>query len=360
MTGTTVTAFSLDDPAGRQRYDALFARCPDAFIQQSTRWAEVIAPLGPDHATFLLAERDGVAVAGLPLYRFDGPAGAVMTSVPQAGPLGGIFAAPELTPDLREDAYAALLAAAVAAARDGRCRTLTLITDPLAGDIGLYRRHLRPDLEFENFTQWVPVDDVVTDGRMSLPGMGRVRRARIDGLTVRQLPPDDFAEWYDLHVRRHQELGAPPLPRALLHGLMQHLWPRGECFLLGVEHQGQLVSGGQFVLHRNVCDVFITGMDRRYGNANYALTAAALEECARRGVAVMNWQSSAARGNGVYLFKAQWRARDVPYFFVTRLLDDPAPLLALGKAGLAAAYPWHYVLPFGLFDQPEARSFRKP
>ncbi|KAF0224413.1 MAG: hypothetical protein FD176_1169 [Rhodospirillaceae bacterium] len=365
MTVAAVQRVAMTKGAGWDSVGALFAACPDAFIQQSPAWAEIVAPLGPDDAFFLVAAIDGRPLAGLPLYCCDGVAGKVVTSVPQAGPLGGIFVHPDAKPDERESLYAGLCAAALTAATDLGATILTIITNPLDDDADRYRRHLAPDFEFENFTQTVGVADIVADGALSLSGptATRIRHGGRHGLTVRRLAGDEFPRWYALHRRRHAELGAPPLPEALLSGLVRQLEPAGKAFVLGVETpDGGLIASGLYVLHQRVCDVFITAMDRDHArlHPNYLLTAEALLECARRGVETFNWQSSAARGNGVYQFKAKWRATERPYWFLTKALGPLDPFLALGKEGLGQAYPWHYVLPFGRFDAPDARRFRKP
>lgn len=365
MKAATVHRVAMTEGAEWDDVRELFAACPDAFIQQSPAWADIVAPLGPDDAFFLVAKIDGRPLAGLPLYCCDGVAGKVVTSVPQAGPLGGIFIHPDATPDERESLYAALCNAARATAEDLGAAILNIITNPLDDDVHRYRRHLAPDFEFENFTQTVGVADIVTAGALTLSGptATRVRHGGRHGLTVRRLAVDEFPRWYALHRRRHAELGAPPLPEALLSGLVHRLEPEGKAIVLGVENaDGALVASGLYVLHQRVCDVFITAMDRDHArlHPNYLLTAEALLECARRGVKTFNWQSSAARGNGVYQFKAKWRASERSYWFLTKRLGPIAPFLALGKEGLGQAYPWHYVLPFGLFDHPAQRLFRKP
>jgi hypothetical protein len=101
-----VFEFALTDGALRARYDALFEDCPAAFIQQSTYWSEVIQDLGPDRPIFLLCEEDGIAVGGLPLYLFRGRFGDVLTSVPQPGPLGGVFLRPGIGTQQQERVYA--------------------------------------------------------------------------------------------------------------------------------------------------------------------------------------------------------------------------------------------------------------
>jgi hypothetical protein len=65
-----VTAFSLSDATHRLEYEKLFESCDDAFIQQSTYWAEAIKDLGPDEPIFILCRQGGNAIAGMPLYLY--------------------------------------------------------------------------------------------------------------------------------------------------------------------------------------------------------------------------------------------------------------------------------------------------
>src|SRR5687767_13737264 len=109
-----VVRFGLGDVHLRSGYDALFQSCPNALLQQSTYWAEAIQDLGPDEPMFLLAPTDRVAIAGLPLYLFRNSHGNITTSVPQAGPLGGVFGRDDA--DRLSEARTALLEGAVALA----------------------------------------------------------------------------------------------------------------------------------------------------------------------------------------------------------------------------------------------------
>ncbi len=362
-----VTAFGLGDEALGARYDRLHADCPAAYIQQSTHWARVVAPLGPDEPIFLLASNAAGDVAGLPLYLFRAAPGAILTSVPQPGPLGGIFSRSEAD---RDAVYRHLLAAAADLAQRHRCLTLTIITDPLADDVDFYRRHLAPDFEFENFTQVVPVARAVQDDRFILPNNpernpGRtIRKARSCGFTTAICDdPALFARWYAVHRRRHGELGLTPLAEALLGGLWRHLAPLGKAFLMLVLAGDEIASGCLFVCHRDVCDAYILSANSAFAAQapNYLLIEQALLLMARRGIRWMNWQSSARRGDGVYRFKAQWGSDERPYAIVTKLYGDPQSLLALGGEGVRRHYPNHYVVPFAAFAQGLAPGrFAKP
>lgn len=366
--GPTVRSFGLTDAAARARYDALFADCPEAFVQQSTDWAEVIAPLGPDEPIFLLAEDGaGQAIGGLPLYLFRAAPGPILTSVPQPGPLGGVFCRPGTDADA---VYRALLDAAGRLARERGCLTLSLITNPLRDDLARYEQALGPDMVMENFTQIVPLDTAVGDGRLLVPDNKqrnrgwRVRRARKFGFEIGLCEdPADFERWYAVHRRRHEEIGARPLEHALLHGIWSRLGPRGKALLFLAKREAEVGAGILYVCHRDVADAFMLSTDSAHASAspNYLLMEQSLIALAARGVRHMNWQSSPRRDDGVYRFKRVWGAVEHTYAFVTRCVADGGHLLALGPQGVRAAYPNHFVLPFGAFERGEAKGrFEKP
>jgi CelD/BcsL family acetyltransferase involved in cellulose biosynthesis len=367
---THVVEGDLADAALRVRYEALFDRCPGAFVQQSTDWADVIRNLGPDRPVLLLARDNGVDVAGLPLYRFDGRFGPILTSVPQPGPLGGVFAAPELDSIARDRVYAALLRAAGDLARRERALALTVITNPFAPDRDLYERHLAPDFVFETFTQFVPLD-TVADGRIPMADSKRrndlrrhLRRAADAGLTARDAIGDteaDLDRWMALHARRQREIGAAPLPRLLFANIRERLVPRGKAHVVVVMAGGDIASAMWLVRHRDVVDAFIVSMDSRYGALapNWLAAARAVQWARETGARIFNWQSSPTRGDGVYAFKRQWGSLDVPYCFVTRLFVPPEDVLTWGLDDVAAAYPRHFVVPFGFFTTPGERRFTK-
>jgi hypothetical protein len=352
-------AFRLEDEPRRARYDALFEDCPGAFIQQSSCWAEAIAPLGPDQP-FLLLYHDGERdVAGLPLYLFQHPSGNLMTSVPQPGPLGGVFVRPGLGESAIDRAYAALLGRATALAREHHCLTLTVITNPFAPDLGRYRRHLEPEYELENFTQFVPLPRVVADGRLTLPHAQRrsnltraLRRAREEGYTVTEAAGgDDLRDWYEVHHARHVGLGAPPLDRRLFERLLHVVGPGGARLWL-VRQGREIASGCLFVFHRQVMDVYMLSASPAHleRGPNFLNTEQSLLWASARGVTIYNWQSSPGRDSGVYRYKAQWGSIEAPYSFVTRRLCPPERLRRIGREGARRDYRAHYVAPFPVLD----------
>jgi hypothetical protein len=350
-----VVAFELSDSALRARYDELFDACPHAFLQQSTAWAEAISDLSPDRAIFLLAMEGPSPVGGLPLYLFSGEPGPVLTSVPHAGPLGGVFCRRDAD---RDAVHHALLTRADALAAEHECLALSLITNPLDDDLSLYQRHLQPQLTLHNFTQVVPLEVAVRDGVFVLRNNKKnnpaatLRKAEIAGFRTRICTQsEEFDRWYEIHAKRASEIGTSSIRRTLAERIWRDLGRRGQSFLLLVMAGEEIAAGCLFILHRDVCDVFAVSMDSRFAAdaPNYLAIREAMLEMARRGVKVMNWQSSPRRRDGVYKFKRQWGSVERPYAFVTRTYGPDDTLLRLGPEGVRHAYPDHFVVPFGAF-----------
>src|SRR5262245_13999448 len=257
-----VTAFSLEDGERRQRYDALFESCPRAFIQQSTYWAEVIQEVGPDQPIFLLCTDGGVDIGGLPLYVTRHRLGNLLTSVPQAGPLGGVFVSPRVPADKKAQVYRTLLEAAVRLAGDNQCLTLTVISNPFDNDLALYEETLRPEFLFENFTQFIPLSEPT---KRSGGQKNNIVRGRKFGFTI---APCETARgldaWYEIHRQRQTETGAAPLDNRLFENMLRVLMPREKAWLFLARDGDAIAAGCVYVFHRQILDVFAISMDTAY------------------------------------------------------------------------------------------------
>lgn len=351
-----VSLGSPNDPAFRARYDSFFESCPGAFIQQSCGWADAIAALGPDEPRFLLCRDGGTDVAGLPLYIFKHPLGSVMNSVPQPGPLGGVFIRPGLQTGKIAAAFAALLGRAEALAREENCLSMTLISNPFSDDISFYRSALGPCLVLKNFTQHVPLDGAPRERSGNVER--NIRKARAQGWTASMAGGEaELERWQLIHEKRQAEIGARPLPLALFRGLWRQLFPRGKAGLLLVRRGDELAGGGFFVRHREVLDLYMPAIDSRF--AKDGTNFLAVEEClslARAGGArVFNWQSSPDRTGGVYAFKKQWGSVETSYYFLTKLLTPPERLRAVSRES-RAEYAGHYVAPHAFFERADAAA----
>ena len=365
-----VVAFDLADHNIRERYDRLFEACPAAFIQQSSYWADVIKDLGPDKPIFLLCGDGGKDLGGLPLYLYEHRLGNILTSVPQAGPLGGIFFREGLSEREIDRVYASLLEKAKQLGEENHCLALSIITNPFFQDLALYQCHLSPTYEYENFTQYIPLTEIIVDGEITLRDYNRrsnlsrnVRKAKASGFSVGLCETDtEWDAWYQVHERRHRELGISPLSPKLFENIRRVLGPRTKAHLLLVKREQEIASGCLYIRHCRVMDVFMLSMDAKFADQvpNFLNTEHSLSWARKLGAETYNWQSSPDRASGVFGYKKQWGSAEASYSFVTKLFCRPEEIERIGLETIKREYAWHYVVPFAAFHEGfNKKNFRK-
>jgi hypothetical protein len=354
----------------RARYDRLFEQCPDAYIQQSSLWADIISDLGPDIPVFLIAHDAGRDLAAFPLYLFESPHGAILTSVPQPGALGGIFVRPEVAQEEYGNIYDAMLSSSLDMARERECLVCSVITNPIHDDIEHYQRGMTPDYIFENFTQYIDIGEFFDGDRVTLRNYNRrsnlsrnIKHSRSFGFNVELCTErEDFLKWYEVHKKRHAELGAVPLSIDLFSRMFHVLVPQKKAGLLLVKDGSRVCSGSFFVYHKNVMDVYMLSMDSEYSGTkcNYLCVDHSLRWARDLGIKYYNWQSSSSIDSGVYRFKEQWGSVRSTYCYATKKLDGEQRIRDLGREGISEHYPWHYVVPFGVFEAGfDKKTFKK-
>ncbi len=327
--------------------DAFFGSCPTSFAQQTPGWREVITGIDRDEPATLVCFRDDELVGVLPGFRFEGPLGSILTSVPQAGPLGGVAVRPGVE---SSGVYEALLTAYVELARTSGCALATVIGNPFWPDWGLYARYLEPDYVLENRLHVLDLEKGIADfPRASAHLRRNLRRADSAGFEIDdEQTADNVAAWHRVHARRHREIGVPPLPESLFVGALEHMVPRGKGrFFFVRDKAGRLVGGGLYLHHAQVIDALMpsTETEAARAGASYVLARHSILWARDQGLRLYNWQPSPPDG-GVYRFKQQWGSREAAYPYFTRVTGDATRLLASTPAEIRGAYPGHYLLPF--------------
>jgi hypothetical protein len=351
-------------------YGQFFEECPDALAQQSLLWSDIIAPISPDTPYFLVVCDQGARVLGaIPLYHFIGDFGGILTSVPHAGPLGGCLCHGDLNGDMIRRVYATLLEGSMDLARELKCISLTIITNPLLQDAELYKAHVRPQYVLNNFTQVIDLRKVFSDSGRYNTGKARynnhiyknLAKAKSAGIIVEWGGKPDFNSWYEIHCKRHGELGKTPLPRPLLQGIMDIMKPEDSGGLAVIKIKDQIIGGCLYIWNKETADAFIMSGDSDYFEygINHAVTDFALRYFRKHGLKWFNWQSS-RRSSGVYTFKERWGSQERGYQFLTWTFPGFENVFAKGADEISKSYEWHYVAPFeaikkkmtqGVFDK---------
>lgn len=356
-----VTEFSLQNSALANRYNSLFQSCPDAFIQQSLDWCKAILKI--DNSTepiFLLCSENGKDLAGFPLYLYRHSLGNVLSSIPHAGPMGGIFIKEGASQSQKELVYSALLEKAVDLAKKHSCLSLSIISNPFSDDVELYKRFLKPDTMLENFTQYIALND---PPHWSHGHRNNVNRAKAAGVTLKDCDSKkELLAWYEIHRKRHAEIGAPELSYQLIENIFDQLVPAGIARLVLAVHGERIVAGVLYILHKKVIDVFMISIDSEFADlySSFLITEHSLEWSQKKGCLVYNWQSSPDKRSGVYQFKQQWGSRDATYYYISKFFCEPKRLQAIGLNQIQKAYRGHFVAPFQAFrDDFQKQLYKK-
>lgn len=352
-----------ETPQAEKEYDAFLDQCRHSVIQQSTTWRDVIAALGPDEPYLLLAREADRPVGALPLYLYKGKYGNIMTSVPQPGPHGGITAAEDVTD--QDGTYRSLINAALELSREKSCCILSIITNPFLQDAERCRQYLQPEYALENFTQYIPLNEIFdADGvagyqKKRTIVKRKLMQAESAGLEVREGSEKEFGQWYDIHERRHREVGAQPLERGLFQNIIEKALPLGHAKFLLVYYNEKVIGGCIYICNRHICDAFLMSADSEYIElgTNYVLTHAALTWAYKTGRQIFNWQSSPSRQSGVYEFKRKWDSKEVPYYFYSRVVGDIEPILNGAYHEVRSAYKNHFILPVEINGEVGTRRF---
>jgi len=353
----SVEVLAVDSAADAELDDFFDKRCETSFAQQTRHWRDVIAPLAGDEP-HTLACRVGAEIVGvLPAYRFEGPLGSVLNSVPQAGPLGGVAVARGIGPD---PVYRELLGAFVELGTSLGCATSSVMSNPFWPDEDLYARHFSPDFTLENRCLALDLrESVDASGHFSKASshlQRNLRRAHAAALRIDDEQTEENVEaWYAIHEARHRAIGITPLPYALFQGALRHMVPHDKArfFFVRRTTDDAIVAGGLYLVHGRVVDALMPSVsdEAAKAGANYLLAEHSIHWAEARGLHHYNWQGSPP-GGGVYRFKKQWGSTELRYCYFTRTTGDVEPFLTSTPAVVAKAYRWHFTIPFDRIGGP--------
>jgi hypothetical protein len=351
---TSVHLFDPGDESADRELHQFFDTCATSFAQQTPHWRSVIECMGVDEPLFLGARNGGGRLVGvLPVYRFEGPFGAILNSAPQAGPLGGIACRPE-SGHGRAGIYSALLEAFSELAVERDCALASVISNPLWPDQDIYEHCLRPDYTLRNsccVTDLHAEDSPVAPGWEGPTNLQRNLRKALSGSLVidEEQSPENLQQWYVLHRARHLQIGATPLPQKLFEATLVHMVPadKARFFFVRLAGSGEMVAGGLYLYHEAVMDSLMPSFSSTHARLapNYLLALHSMRWARDRGIRYYNWQASPPDG-GVHRFKRQWSGVDRHYAYFTRITGDASAFLASNPAEVSRHYPWHYALPF--------------
>lgn len=342
------------DETNKLEYRDFVLQSNRALAQHTLEWANVIESIGQDKRIYLLAKNaDGVVVGAMPAWFYECDLGSILMSNPQAGGYGGIV---EDNVNLSEQVYKHLIATFVYLANRKGCVLATICTPPFYGNYDFYIEYFRPDFVKDNFFQYVDLkkDILVETNSKNRNNIKRnLRIAKEYGIkVVFDNSQELFKEWYSIHMKRMNEIGAKSIPIVLFEEARKNLCNQEMGFWGYVIDNNRVIGGALFIGSGEVVDIFMMSTDSDFfqKQPNTLLVYESLVYAKEKGFSFLNWQSSSSRESNVYHFKKSWGSQEGLHYYLTKVIGDISNLKNIPLDIVKEKYIWHYVMPFEQFN----------
>jgi hypothetical protein len=309
------------DARDEPEYSALVAASPASPLFHTLRFRDALVAQGMGEAVYWVARREGRLEAALPAFVRRTARGAILNSLPFVQSPGGIIGDARAGPALLEAMFAHCAANAVNVACVVGSPYLDWADFPRTPDFQMTRTTHLLDLSLpfapRSSTQWT------------------VRKvARLCPRLREDLPEVAWRLYADSMAR----LNVRPHPLALLAAAgARFVW---------AELDGRPVSSLILLQHHQILDYYCVGNSeegRRLQVGSW-LCQQELDRARAAGVRWWNWGVSPSPA--VHDFKKRWGGQDRSYHIRGWHTGDLSELRRLNPAGLAAEFPYYFVLPY--------------
>jgi hypothetical protein len=324
----------------------------NAIIQQTQLWTSVISPISPDKPFFIISKYNNVPVSAISLYLFQGEFGNILTSIPHAGPMGGIFSIDGIDSKILEESYRKITELSIQLAKDLKCISLTIITNPFKNDAELYKQSVSPTYIFYNFCQYIDlkfIENKVRNGILNLNEnfVRNVKKCWKNNIHFEIASQNEIAEWYLIHKKRCEELRAQPLPKQLIDNIYSYLNKNDNGEIIAIKYQGKVIGGMINIWQKHIADYFIMSNDSNYmslgisqGVFNFSIL-----RLLKKGIEIFNLQSC-QKNSGVYTFKERMGGIELPFEILTWTFGAFPNIFKISIQDIAKEYQYHYIAPF--------------
>ena len=336
------------EPALREPARRYVERREEALFFQSIGYVEFLAELlGARNETAVALRDDGEVCGVLPILAAEGRWGRVVNSLPFFGSHGGALADDEPTAALLVRHYNDLALHPLTAAG-------TLIESPLVpAAAGI--AHNRKDSRIGQLTR------IRCDGEPERHILGlchyktrnMIRKAQKSGIEV-GVDNDQIGFLGATHRENLAALGGLPKPDAFFDLLPRRFAAGRDYKLYVARREGAPVAALLAFYFSRTAEYYmpVIRQECRELQPMSLLAYTAMCDAARAGYWWWNWGGTWHTQDGVYRFKSRWGSIDRHYAYYVQL--NRPEIARQEKEAILDAYPYFYVLPFGLLEAQPA------
>lgn len=320
--------------------------------QHSWEW-QMILGNWPNQEWKLLAGVSGEDIIGcIPFCIKHSDIGSVLMSSPLPASYAGVL---HINHCDEREVYKELLLALIDWARNNKINVITILTSPFREDIKLYREFFQPNYVYENFYQFLPSIDNLSDyikTKVRRNISRNIKKAEKNNLSVVHGTELELVDqWYDILQSRLFDIGGKPIEKKFYFDLMKYLAPAGLAELSYITRNAEMIGGGIF-LYGWCQDIFLRAsstVSLPLGTSTF-LDYQGILRGISKGVNVHNFQSSSSKESFAYYYKQGWRCCESNTYYLVKILDDCKRFFVAGKDKVAREFPYYFVFPYSAYE----------
>lgn len=332
-------------PRWESAYEVYLKEGENTLFYHSNGFRKFLKRLLPVEDHYLLALKEEKIVGALPAVLYHSSIGTCLNSLAFFGSNGGVveFNGDEVVRQLLINEFFRL-------GKSSHCLSATIISSPFADCPELNGGYDYLDKRIGQ----------ISDIRILCGNQAINRIDCFDSFTRRMIRKaiknsvraevnnqnDAFDFLRETHYENMEAIKGKKKPEAFFKLVTDH-FNEGQDYNLWVAYKGyQPVAALLLFYFNRTVEYYIPAIVKEYRSIQplSLLIFEAMSEAAKRGYLYWNWGGTHWSQGGVYRFKKQWNAIDMPYYYYIRVYDDR--LFTRSEEEIKREVPFGYILPF--------------
>ena len=343
-------------------YAELIEQCSWAMFYHSLKYRDLLkktlSPNALDH--YFVIVKDKEVIAALPAFICDGKYGKVLNSLPFYGSHGSILLKKNKDKFLKN----LLVKYLEEFCKNNDINFVTLIDTPFLCE----KNYLKKKFIFQfidkrigqiNFFPELKSNKDLHETLLNSyhqKTRNIVRKALKSNLKFNHSNDTEVLEnLYSLHKKNINRLGGVSKPRKFFNYLSkQFIYDKEYRIYIAKNSKSEIVCAMLLFYFKDTVEYFIPAIDiewKKEQPLSALIHIAMYDAIKEKKIVKWNWGGTWTTQKGVYHFKSRWGAKDLPYFYYSKIFFDEKKISFITPKELLKSYPFFYTIPFSNFNK---------
>lgn len=347
---------SLLTKSHEESYTDMLHHCRGVMFSHSIPYRNLLASFLDCEPYYIVAIGGrGDVIGAIPSFlKKNSRLGNVLNSLPFFGSHGGVLVHSGLHLDEQVEVKMLLLGEFNILAKEKNCVLSAISTSPFDPDISAYENNLSYRFKEERTAQIVEFRGGVADVEQEImhhiidPDNRRAIRRPLKNSITSEVSRD-FSPLFEMHSQNISSKGGNVKPLEFFQKV-QELIPEEDYSLTYAKKDGEIIAGLLVFLFGDTVEYYTPALQYEHSveQGTSLLIYEEMKRAIRNGYRYWNFGGTLKNQPGLHKFKAQWGAKDYPYYYYVTRYRDIDHILKMEPRDILGEYRWFYVVPFGI------------